>query len=859
MKSIYPSLSLSLSLSALLLISCTGTKKTVSNDVELPRYVELPELTITSGEETHETEYHPSVERVWDLIHTKLDIAFNRKEESVYGSAQLSLTPVFYDQDTLKLNAVNMQFSSIKVNGNTISNFAYDKEILTIPVGITITSKDKIVVDIQYKAFPRSGGADMMVAIQNDKGFYFIDPLDTVPDMPFQVWTQGETSGSRKWFPTLDQPNEKHTQEISITLPDSLQTISNGMLVGSTKDNLGNRKDTWKLDIPHAVYLTMVAAGQWDRASETWNGKPLDYYVPPGYGESAKAIFANTPEMLDFFTEKFGYPFVWPKYTQVVVNEFVSGAMENTTAVTFGDFILFHDDDQIETGLNDYIVAHELSHHWFGDLVTCESWANLTLNEGFANYSEYLWFEHKYGKERASIARKEELDAYLEEADLQAHPLIYYHYPNEVSMFDAHSYNKGGLVLHMLRNLVGDDAFFASLKEYLTTYAYSTTEVADLRQSFEKITGKDLKWFFSQWYDGIGHPELMISSDYNQSKGAISLSVAQTQQERGFTPTFSFPLEVGIIQADSSFVVKEVWVDAMEQEITIPNASKPLAVLIDPNGVLLSKVEYDEQDYNAAVQLLKAPSIITRMNAIVALNGIPDELKGKLMNDTSVIMQTALIEKMHLDQDMDGLLKMADRVTNPGIQLELMGAIASIQGDKAIPLAGKIISSNPKPAILAPALLLKGQIDPAGALAVIEAQKKPLPSSMYITKLQLLNGSEQLREEHFTSEEARQSSVNDLETLIYLYTTYLSTRSESEQTEGLNRIGSTFYTSGNNGMLKRFSVIYGLVLKYNEEPASPFRRKIVSTIKAIYNLEPDENVRSSIREGLDGLWNEDRT
>lgn len=842
-----------------LLSSCSATKKTTTSEVELSRYIELPELVIPSSQKEHQNLYHPSVERRWDLIHTKLDIAFNQKEESVYGTATLNLTPVFYDQDTLSLNAVSMKFSHIKVNGEKVLNYEYDQEVLKIPMKQSVSKGQNISVEIQYKAFPRSGRPNSSQAITNDKGFYFIDPRDSIPGLSFQVWTQGETSGNRKWFPTLDQPNEKHTQEISITLPDSLQTISNGILISTTHDSKGNRKDTWRLDIPHAVYLTMIAAGQWDRRSETWNGKPVDYYVPPGYGESAKAIFAHTTEMLDFFTNKFGYPFVWPKYTQVIVNEFVSGAMENTTAVTFGDFILFNDDDEIETGINDYIVAHELSHHWFGDLVTCESWANLTLNEGFANYSEYLWFEHKYGAEHAALARQGELEGYLDEAALQAHPLIYYHYQSENAMFDAHSYNKGGLVLHMLRNLVGDKAFFESLKEYLTAHAYQTTEVDDLRLIFEKVTGKDLTWFFDQWYFGVGHPELKIATGYNQTQQSVSLTVEQNQSALGFTALFKFPAEIAVINQDSSLTYHTVWVDSTHKEFVIPHSETPLAIIFDPNQILAARIDLTEQIRNPAIKLLKAPSIITRLGALTDLKGIPLNLVSRLLNDTSEIIQTALIGQLESVGDIQGLMKMVNTARSPKIQLELLRAMATIDAEKAMPLADKIIESKPKPAVLAPALLLKGQIDPNGIINYINTLPSPLPSSLFITRIQLLSSSNQITENQFHTDEAKNVSYNDLQTLIFEYTTYLSDRPEAEQNEGLKRIASNFYTAGHNPMLRRFSILYGLIQRYNEEPPSGFRKKLVSTMKAVYESEPDEGVRSSIRDGLDAIWNEDRT
>ncbi|HQW25662.1 MAG TPA: M1 family metallopeptidase, partial [Saprospiraceae bacterium] len=493
-------------------VSCSSSKKAASNDSDLDgmQHVTLdtmmvhPDLSTTSTEDL--PPYKPAEERTWDLLHTSLDLSFDWAKETVMGKATLSLTPIFYSQNDLHIDAINFKVNSIYVDGQPVKNFQNTGDELIIPLPSLYKRGQKLTVIIDYSAHPSASGLNPGDAITSDKGLFFIDPQDTIPGLPMQIWSQGETTNNSRWYPTLDQPNERGTQDISLTVADSMMTLSNGLLVSSTPLPGGMRRDLWKLDLPHAPYLAMIAVGQWDKVTDYWRGRPVDYYVDLGYGPSARAIFANTPEMIEFFSTRLGYEFVWPKYSQIIVKDFVSGAMENTTAVVFGDFIQFHKDEIIEDGANDYIVAHELFHHWFGDLVTCESWANLTLNEGFANYAEYLWQEYKYDRERADISRINELSGYFDQAAYASHPLIHYHYGDDSEMFDAHSYNKGGLVLHMLRDLVGDEAFFASLQAYLKEHAFKSAEVDDLRQSFEEITGRDLHWFFDQWYFSEGHP-----------------------------------------------------------------------------------------------------------------------------------------------------------------------------------------------------------------------------------------------------------------------------------------------------------------------------------------------------------------
>ena len=334
------------------------------------------------------------------------------------------------------------------------------------------------------------------------------------------------------------------------------------------------------MDQPHAPYLFMIMIGDFARVADSWKGKDLEYMVYPEFESSAKNIFNHTPEMLTFFSEILDYPYPWNKYSQVIAEDYVSGAMENTTGVIFGEFVQKTNRELIDNE-NDQIVAHEMFHHWFGDLVTCESWANLTLNEGFANYSEYLWYEHKYGKDAADAIRMSEMDGYFYMAtEGGTHPLIHYGYEDKEDMFDAHSYNKGGLVLHMLRNIVGDEAFFASLSKYLKDNEYTAVETAELRMAFEEITGMDLNWFFDQWYLDKGHPIMDVSYAYEGEN--VIIYANQVQEVDAHRPIFVLPLEAAIYNQDGSVTYHDVLVDARRDTIVISGVQeKPLVTVLD--------------------------------------------------------------------------------------------------------------------------------------------------------------------------------------------------------------------------------------------------------------------------------------
>ena len=244
------------------------------------------------------------------------------------------------------------------------------------------------------------------------------------------------TESNSRWFPTIDSPNQKSTQEMFITVKEESKTLSNGTLIYSKSNSDHTRTDYWKMDKPHAPYLFMLAAGDFAIVEDEWNGMKVDYYVEPEYEEYAGDIFGHTPEMISYFSEVLNYPFPWDKYSQIVVRDFVSGAMENTTASVFMEDLNVDSRELIDFDWDD-IIAHELFHQWFGNLVTCESWANVPLNESFATYGEYLWKNHKYGADEAGYHLYSELDTYLSEAVTKNEDVIRFDFDNDDEMFEV--------------------------------------------------------------------------------------------------------------------------------------------------------------------------------------------------------------------------------------------------------------------------------------------------------------------------------------------------------------------------------------------------------------------------------------
>tara|TARA_R110002072_G_scaffold7622_3_gene41225 strand:- start:705 stop:3353 length:2649 start_codon:yes stop_codon:yes gene_type:complete len=614
------------------LFACSSNKGVVQAD----DFVMLD--TVEVNPYTKIETYQASEKRINDILHTKLEVSFNWDSAFLYGKANLHIKPHFYPTDSLTLDAKGFQIHEValvdKIGKKTPLTFTYDSAYLKINLAKTYKRTDTYQVFIDYTAMPNKLKSSGSMAITNEKGLYFINHDGSDPNKPKQIWTQGETESSSCWFPTIDAPNEKTTQEIYITVDSNYVTLSNGTLMFQTENEDGTRTDYWKQELPHAPYLFMMAIGEFAVVKDEWKGKPVHYYVEPKYKEFARDIYPNTVEMLGFFSEKFGFEYPWDKYHQVVVRDYVSGAMENTGAVIFGEFVQGNDRFLVDNAAED-IVAHELVHHWFGDLVTCESWANLPLNESFATYGSYLWNEHKYGKDEADLGGLNDLSAYFASTRMNKKKLIRFDYDQRMEMFDAHSYQKGGRILHLLRNYLGDDAFFESLKHYLNKKAYQPAEFHELRMSFEAVSGEDLNWFFNQWFLGAGHPIIKVEKNYDDSLKVLSVTITQSQEGDDIPEIFELYTTLGIADENGDFTVHPIHIVEKEQQFEFPLTTPPSLVNLDVEKVLIAEI-------NQAIDKKDGIALYNHSTNYIDQKDALDYLKNDKREEAFTVIETAL-------------------------------------------------------------------------------------------------------------------------------------------------------------------------------------------------------------------------
>lgn len=634
-----------------------------------------------------------------ELKHTKLKVNFDYQKEQMNGEEWLTVSPYFYPTDSLVLDAKGMLIHEVSLDKNgskSTLKYNYKDDVLKINLDKTYNRNENYTVYIKYTSRPNEVKQEGSAAINDAKGLYFINAQGKDPDKPTQIWTQGETESSSAWFPTIDKPNQKSTQEIFMTVPDKYVTLSNGILKDSKKETNGERTDHWVMDKRHSTYLFFMGVGDYAIVKDKWKNIAVDYYIEKEYEPYAKQIYGNTPEMIDFFSKRLSYDYPWAKYAQISGRDYVSGAMENTTATLHGSDILQKPGQLIDENTWEDTIAHELFHQWFGDLVTAESWSNLTVNESFANYSEYLWNDHKYGKDQADYHLMEDVGRYIHNpADFNKN-LVRFDFKSREDVFDLVTYQKGGGILHMLRKYLGDDAFFTGLNDYLKTNEYQNGEAHQLRLSLEKVSGKDLNWFFNQWYYGSGHPKLSVTTSYEPVKKQTTVSVSQTQ-----TNLFQFPLEMEVYE-NGKPKKYSFWADAKaKNEFVINNAAKPDFVNINPEGILLAEVTDNKTPEQYLMQYQNSKDFYSRYKAVenatenVAKNPAALKTLAAALKDPYFRVRMKALQGLDLSKPEQSKLtvsdveKLASNDSKTLVQATAIAALAKTKDKKYLPLFEK--------------------------------------------------------------------------------------------------------------------------------------------------------------------------
>ncbi|SEO74362.1 aminopeptidase N [Mucilaginibacter gossypiicola] len=668
--------------------------------------------------------YRESPPRINDLIHTKLNVQFDFKKRYLYGKEWITLKPHFHTTDSLSLDAKGMDIHTIAIQSNGKLyplKFTYDSLSLNIRLDKPYSGSEKYTIYIDYTAKPN----ERKGLRNNEKSLYFINPDGTEENKPTQIWTEGEPESSSGWFPTIDKPNQKTTAEINMTVPAKYVTLSNGRLAGQNKHSDGTRTDTWKMELPNAPYLFMMAVGDFKIYKDQWRGKEVNYYLEPKYAPYAKDLFGDVPEAMSFFSEITGVDYPWNKYAAIVVRDYVSGAMENTTANVFGSQSTRREllDQYYSTG-----IEHELFHQWFGDYVTCESWSNLTLNESFADLGEILWLEHKYGKDAADEHLYSGLRGYLENPENFKTPLVNFHYEAIHNVFNGVTYQKGGRILNMLRNYLGNEAFYKGLNIYLTANAFKSAEAQQLRLAMEEASGLDLNWFFEQWYYQAGHPVLDISYRWDELSKTETVYISQKQDGQ----LFKLPIAIDVYHS-GTVERHKVWINSWNDTLSFKISAKPELVNVDADKVLVvSKTDHKSLD-EYAFQYAHAPLYLDRYEAIdfasksqddksaqkIIVDALTDRFSGLRLKALQVLnMNKEDIRNINPDlrnAALPAVAKLAGNDENNQVRAYALRTLAAVKDPKYADLFIKAFM-NQSYQVEASALYALNEIDPVAAV-----------------------------------------------------------------------------------------------------------------------------------------------
>lgn len=775
---------------ALTFSACKTQEKVVVTYDDPP--IELPE---------ERKVYREANTRTFDLIHTSLNVSFDWEKQQLNGKAELTLKPYFYTTDKLVLDAKGFDLLSVGIRKNgQISplKYEYDKQQISIELDREYKSNETITIWVDYIAKPEELEAEGSAAITDAKGLYFINPLGEDKDKPQQIWTQGETESSSCWFPTIDSPNENMTQDIKMTVDSRFVTLSNGLLISSTPNGDGTRTDHWKQTKPHAPYLAMMAVGEFAVVKDKWKGIDVDYYVESEFEADAKAIFGETPTMLEFYSNVLDYPYTWEKYSQIVVRDYVSGAMENTTATIHGEF-LQRTQRELLDGDNEEIIAHELFHHWFGDLVTCESWSNLPLNESFATYGEYLWLEHRHGRDAADRHGHSQLKQYMMSAAQSGHmDLIRFAYEDKEDMFDAHSYAKGGRVLHMLRKTIGDSAFFGGLNRYLKQNEFQAVEIHQLRLAMEEVTGMDLNWFFNQWFLDKGHPELEVSKSWSSETKEYTVTISQKQDLQEF-PIYRIPLDVDVYFGGS---VNRYRIDLteIEQTFSFDVLGEPSLVIVDAEKMLLGTIDEEFSDQELLYMLKNTPLYLNRFEALdgLANSGDPEVVNALLasLEDPFWGIRNKALQSLRNKTVADtSLLKnrliwIAQKDKKSSVRAEALGMLAAqFSADQNVRSIVEATMKDRSYMVAGAALKAISEYDEDKALTLAKEIESDAGGSMISSIASLYSkkgGAEQF--DFFKDSYDKISSPNDKYVYVQIFGKYLMKQGIPTQVKGLEML-----------------------------------------------------------------------
>ena len=599
--------------------------------------------------------YAPS--RDYHLQNVRVSLHFDLDQRKVIGDVTHTLSTLRDGVTHLDFDCAELTVSSARVNGkNATFDLANDK--LRVQLAQPAKSGEKFEVELKYEGKPTSG-------------LFFILPDKDDPSRAREIWTQGEAEDTHHYIPIYDYPNDRTTSEMILTVPGDWLTVSNGKLLGVQDAPSGQKTWTWRQSLPVSTYLISFVAGEYKEKKDTWRNIPITYNVPRGMEDTIDPTFSHTKEMLTFFSDRFGVPYPWEQYAQTAVDDFVASGMENVSATTLAARDILHSEFASEKPeAVDGLISHEMTHQWFGDLVTCKDWTNTWLNEGFATFGATLWEEHYYGVDASSFRYWREQNSWMQSRELYPIPIVTREINDSVE-YVGNVYDKAGWVIHMLREEMGDEAFFRALKHYLETNRLQNVVSADLAKAIEESSSRNVDQFFDQWIYGAGAPRFTVRSTYDGAGKKVSISVKQTQKVEEHVGLFRVPIEVSITTSSGEKVFP-IEVSKADETFSFPVDGPPLMVLFDKGDKILKSVDFQKSPEEWIRQLQTAPDVPDRADAAQALGNLRD-----IEAAANALGEAALHDKFWGVREE--ALRSLGRISSPQARKQVLAALSNEQ------------------------------------------------------------------------------------------------------------------------------------------------------------------------------------
>ncbi len=524
----------------------------------------------------------------------------------VKGVAEHTFSPLQKEVDSVFLDAPKIKIEKVLLNNKAVKFDTNDKGLI-VRFQPALQWETTHTLTITYEAEPQ-------------KGMYFIGWNEPVPQSKTlqsvrrQIWTQGQGTDNRHWIPMFDDMSDKITSEILLTFDKKYKALSNGKLISAKEQKDGTVAWHYKMTYPHAPYLIMLGIGEYEiRTTKTKRGVEVNNWYYPDFPETVEPAYRYTENMIDWMEQEFGISYTWEQYSQIPVQDFMYGAMENTTATVFGDFYLvdnraFLDRNYISTN------AHELVHQWFGDYITAWGAEDAWLQESFATHYQKHFERSVFGEDHFQWNRRNELNSVLAAAKNNSNPI------RHTKAGSARIYPKGSLVLDMLRYVLGDEQYQKAVTHYLKKHAYENVDANDFNRAFLESLGVNLNWFFDQWILRGGEPKYTVSyEDVTKNNNRYTeIKVEQTHDVDDVVKLFRIPIVFQVFYKDGTSNEVKEWIEKQSHTVSIPNEkNKDIDfVLFDPNYQIIKTVAFKKSFEELKSQAVKAPNMIDRYDAL---------------------------------------------------------------------------------------------------------------------------------------------------------------------------------------------------------------------------------------------------